>query len=459
VSSPRGQGDGGGDGGRRGLRRRLPAGERQPKGERQRGAELVLDVGPVAHGGHCVARHEGRVVFVRHALPGERVRAVVTEGGSDDPYWRADAVDVLVASPERVRAPCPYARPGGCGGCDWQHATPAEQRRLKAAVVTEQLAQLAGVELVDLQVEAVPGDERGLGWRTRVQFAVDPEGRVGLHRHRSEAVVAVDTCLIAHPAVTSVHVERHRWGHLAGVEVIASGTGERMVVLTESDERPGDAARLRIPRLDRDVSVVVAAGSDLSKLRGRRRLTEEAAGRLWRVSGSGFWQVHPAAADTLVDEVLEILAPRDGEVAVDLYAGVGLFAGVLAELVGPRGEVIAIESDRQAVADARRNLHGLDHVRVVEGRVERVLRSTRGLAADLVVLDPPRSGAGRTACQALAALRPRAVAYVSCDPAALGRDVALLAAQGYRLQSVRAFDLFPMTHHVECVALLVPEAS
>jgi tRNA/tmRNA/rRNA uracil-C5-methylase (TrmA/RlmC/RlmD family) len=387
------------------------------------GTELEVDVGPVAHGGHCVARHEGRVVFVRHALPGERVRAVVTEGTSTSSYWRADAVAVLTASPDRVVPPCPWAGPGRCGGCDLQHVTLEEQRRLKADVVREQLARLAGLDR-EVVVEEVPGADGGLGWRTRVRWAVDDDGRPGLRAHRSHEVVPVDRCRIAHPLVDAAGVTALRWPDASAVDVVASVATEEVLVLPDGRGQQGAA------------------------------VTERVGGREFRVTGGGFWQVHPGAAQTLLDAVLAGLEPRPGDRVLDLYCGVGLFAGPLGELVGAAGRVSAVESDRQAVADARHNLADLPQVRVEAGRVDHVLRRRHHRRADLVVLDPPRSGAGRAVVRLVTRLGARRIAYVACDPAALARDLKELAANGYQLQSLRAYDLFPMTHHVECVAVL-----
>ncbi len=422
------------------------------------GARIELEVGPVAHGGHCAARYEGRVVFVRHALPGERVVALVTEdrGGA---FCRADAVQVLDASVDRVVPPCPYARPGGCGGCDFQHASPAAQRALKAAVVTEQLERLgglsaAGVAEVFVGVEELPGGP--LGWRTRTRFAVDDAGRPGFRRHRSHEVVAVESCAIAHPAVTGTGLTGHLWPDAAEVEAVAGGTGDRALLVTP---RPGIGA-VRLPDdLDPGLAVLVSGPGRAAQQRGHRRVRETAAGRRWLVAADGFWQVHPAAADTLVGAVLAALDPRPGESALDLYAGAGLFAGVLAAAVGAEGAggtVTAVESDRSAVDDARRNLRDTPWVTVVRGRVDAVLRRTSTTPVDVVVLDPPRSGAGASVVRAIAARRPRAVAYVACDPAGLARDVRTFAGLGYVLTALRAFDLFPMTHHVECVATFAP---
>jgi tRNA/tmRNA/rRNA uracil-C5-methylase (TrmA/RlmC/RlmD family) len=427
------------------------------------GQEYEVEIGPVAHGGHCLARNEaGQVLFVRHALPGERVVARVTEGDGQSRYLRADAVRVLTASKDRVEAPCPFAGPGRCGGCDWQHAAPGAQRRLKAAVLTEQLARLAGLTPEqagwDGTVEPAPGDKvaRGEvpGWRTRVQYAVDAEGRAGLRRHRSHDVEVIDHCLIAAPEVSELGVEARNWPQIASVEAIAAtGSNDRQVVLTP---RPG--GRLPIVELDRPVSVLRIGERDqaVHRVHGRDFVRERAAGRTWRVGAGGFWQVHPKAADLLVEAVMQGLMPRKGETALDLYCGVGLFAGALAERVGEQGAVLGVESGKRAVQDARHNLQDLPRVRIEQGKVDHVLPRTGITEADLVVLDPPRTGARRPVVHHLTTLAPRRIAYVACDPAALARDLAYFAESGYHPVSLRAFDLFPMTHHMECVAILAP---
>ena len=398
------------------------------------GTEAVVEVGPVAHGGHCVARLDGQVVFVRHALPGETVRIRVTERTKR--FLRADAVEVLQAAPSRVEPPCAYA--GTCGGCDFQHVDPAAQRRLLGDVVREQLRRLAGLTW-DGEVEQVQPD--ALGWRTRVQFAVDRGGRPGLRRHRSHEIVPVDRCVIAHPDLPQVLART--WDDDA-VESIVSSTGDRLLVTDASISDEVEAG----------VDGVVAR--DGTTRGGRGHVTEQVHDEQFRVTGSGFWQVHPAAATTLVDAVLEAAQVRAGDTVLDLYAGVGLFTTFLAEAAGESGTVLSVESDPGGSRDARRNLHGADTVRLVPETVERALRRGElGERADVVVLDPPRTGAKKAVAD-IAALAPRRVVYVACDPAALARDLAAFAADGYELASLRAFALFPMTHHVECVALLVP---
>jgi tRNA/tmRNA/rRNA uracil-C5-methylase (TrmA/RlmC/RlmD family) len=426
------------------------------------GDVVELEVGPVAHGGHCVARHEGRVVFVRHALPGERVRARVTEEREGQRFVRADAVEVLEASAHRVVQPCPFAGPGLCGGCDWQHAELAHQRELKAAVVREQFSRLAGLD-VTVVVEPVPGDDEGLGWRTRVEFAVDETGRPGLRPHRSHDVLHIDTCLIADPRVLATGVLEREWPDQRAVDVVVPSVGDPVLVPVPATW-PGEAGAGR------------GHGDDTAPVRVLERVSGSRFAGEFAVAPRGFWQVHPGAAATFVDTVLSMLRPREGETALDLYAGVGVFAAALASAVGAAGKVVAVESDAGAVDAAEGNLAAYPSVLALRARVDdafgvpRPQRSgpagRRGqrqrklrrhpllpLRADLVVLDPPRTGAGRDVVTQVAALGARAVAYVACDPAALARDTAHLLASGYALSDLRAFDAFPMTHHLECVAL------
>ncbi|QXE34230.1 class I SAM-dependent RNA methyltransferase [Streptomyces sp. GMY02] len=430
------------------------------------GEEYEVEVGPVAHGGHCVARtEEGRVLFVRHALPGERVRARVTEGGPDSRYLRADAVEIIDASKDRVEAPCPYAGPGRCGGCDWQHAKPGAQRRFKGEVIAEQLRRIAGLTPEeagwDGTVVPAPGDKLPTGevpaWRSRVQYAVDERGRAGLRRHRSHEVEPVEHCLIATEGVSELGVERREWPGIATVEAIAaSGSGDRQVILT-----PREGGRLPLVELDRPVSVLRVEERDggVHRVHGRDFVRERADGRTYRVGMGGFWQVHPQAPQLLVEAVMQGLMPRKGETALDLYCGVGLFAGAIAERVGETGAVLGIESGKRAVEDARHNLQDFPRVRIEQGKVDQVLPRTRITEADLIVLDPPRAGAGKQTVTQLARLGARRIAYVACDPAALARDLAYFRESGYRPRTLRAFDLFPMTHHVECVAILEPVAK
>ena len=420
------------------------------------GDEVEVDVTGFAHGGSAVGRHQGQVLFVRHALPGERVLARVGDVGPGGRFLRADAVQVRTASPDRVEPPCPWAGPGRCGGCDLQHVALPRQRDLKAGVVREQLSRLAGLD-VDVVVEAVPGDEDGLGWRTRVEFAVDGHGRAGLRRHRSHDLVHVDRCRIASPGVDALGVTQREWPGAEAVDAVAPSVGEPVAVAVPADAVPEVAERVEATWRTPDGVT--------------HRFRHDFA-----LSARGFWQVHPGAASTFLAAVMEGLDVQPGERALDLYGGSGLFAAALAEAVGPSGQVVLVEADPEASRRAREDLGTRGTVAVLTARVDdafgveragrhgRPRRRGRRPArsplvperADVVVLDPPRTGAGPQVCRAVAAMRPRAVAYVACDPAALARDTRALLDAGYRLERLRAFDVFPMTHHVECVAHFVP---
>lgn len=410
------------------------------------GRELELEVGSVAHGGHCVARHEGRVVFVRHALPGERVRARVTEGGSR--FWRADAVEVLEASPDRVPSAWPEAGPGGVGGGELAHVALAAQRRWKSDVVAGQLRRIAHLER-EVEVEAAPGDDErgGLAYRTRVELVADDEGRAGMRRFRSHDVVALDRMPLGTEAVAALAADEgvwtRRWQPGARLELVAPADGSTPALLVDGTPWRRGRPDSR-PNARRAVHEVVRAGGVEHR---------------FRVAADGFWQVHREGPGVLTEAVLDAVGDVAGATVLDLYSGAGLFTLPLAAAAGPDGRVVAVESDARAVKDARRNAHDVAQVELHLGAVDRVLTDGDAAgagvgAADAVVLDPPRAGAGRTVVDAIADREPARVVYVACDPAALARDVAYLGERGYELASLRAFDLFPMTHHVEAVAVL-----
>lgn len=423
------------------------------------GQAVELDIGAVAHGGVCVARAAGRVVFVRYALPGERAVVRITEVRPGS-FCRGDAVEILRADPRRVVAPCAHFGPGGCGGCDFQHATGDLQRELKAQVVREQLARLAGIDL-PVVVEPLPGG--GFGWRSRVRWAIAQAdggaGRsvvIGPRRYRSHEPVPISRerpCLIAESELSTA---------AAGLDPPA-GCGEVVLV-----RRPGAPPAVNYLARDRRTPVrrsrshdLLAVGSGAAGSPGPAgtgaALVERAYDRDFAVAADGFWQPHEAAATVLSGAVDEALASVDlaGAMSWDLYGGVGLFAAVLADLAGPSGSVVTVEADRAAADLAARNLADLPRVRAVADRVDRFLRTEAG-SPTAVVLDPPRSGAGQAVCRDLAQRGPAILVYVACDPAALARDAAALGAGGYRLSALRAFDTFPQTHHVECVASFVP---
>jgi len=410
---------------------------------------LELDVGNIAGGGGCVGRApDGRVVFVRHSLPGERVVARVTSTTSS--FIRADAVEILRSSPDRVPPPCPFAGAGRCGGCDFQHIELATQRELKALRVADQLQRVAGIAR-EVHVEAVHGDSNGLGWRTRVRLAVDQSGRAGFRRHRSHEFEHVDHCPIACDEVMETGTFAAAWPGVEELEVIvAPDTGESLISI--------DSARNTKPHLPELPARMVVNGRAQQRSGG---VHTKVSGVTFRVSDGVFWQVHRGAAEVLTKAVRTMVAPEHGDSVVDLYAGAGLFSVALARDVGPGGSVLAVERDRRACADAAYNGKDLAHLRVKRASITTGLVE-RGIGRpDVVVLDPAREGAGTSVMSALHghASTLRRLVYVSCDPSSFSRDIRVLLEQRWSLISLRAFDMFPMTEHVELVSALEPPPS
>ena len=395
--------------------------------------ELVLDIGPAVHGGHALARHEGRVVFVRHAIPGERARVRLTEQRRKG-YWRGEAIEVLDASPDRVPSVWPEAGPGGVGGGELAHVALHAQHRWKRDVLLDALTRIGRLDpeeevLTRLTVAPVAGDVDGLGTRTRIELTADGEGRAGMYRHRTHEVIALRQMPLAVPEIAALDLLERTWEPRARIDAVAPSEGDPVVLL---DGRPWRGDRTHV----------------------RERV--EVDGRLYRyrLAAAGFWQVHRGAPATLVRAVLEAARPEPGQHVVDAYSGAGLLSLPLAEAVGPRGSVLAIEADEQAGRDARRNAHGLSQLALRTGEVARSLADIE-TRPDAVVLDPPRAGAGPEVIGKLAGLDTPRIVYVACDPAALARDVRSALEAGYRLDALRGFDLFPHTHHVEAVATLV----
>lgn len=394
--------------------------------------ELVLTTGPAANGGSCVARHDGRVVFVRYALPGERVRVRITsERGS---YWHADAVEVLDASPDRVEPLCPIAGPDGAGCCDLAFADPAAAQVLKGQVVANQLARLGNYQW-DGPAEPI-GDGGAQGWRTRVRLAVGPDGRAGFHRYHSDEVVTDLRCGQLPDGMLD-GLDGPRWRPGDEVHVVLDDDGHRHVATTRKTKE-----RRSLTVVEGDPECVQRVG-DVQ----------------WRVPITGFWQSHRDASRVYSDLVTHWVSGQGasgtapGAQAWDLYGGAGLFAAVLAEAVGERGLVLSVDTSRPAAEAARTALADRGQVHVVSESVRRFL-AARNDGADLAVLDPPRAGAGKEIIELLAGVGVPKVIHIGCEAASFARDIGLYQRNGYHVETIRVFDAFPLTHHVECFALL-----
>ena len=457
-----------------------PSQPAQPVPGRGRPRELTLAVGAPAHGGHCVARPAddpaGRVIFVRHALPGETVRARLTEMTSRT--WRADAVEILQASPDRVESVWPEAGPAGVGGGDLAHVALDAQRTWKRWVLADCMRRIGGQDVADavaslpaasaagaVPVEPMPTDAAaqastsarrralaGTATRTRVSLTVTDDGEPGMHAFRSGTVLPLHRLPLAVPAIAEIGLlERSRWrAHYRPgmrIEAVAPSGGEPVVLL---DDRIL-TAQARSTGRRRVQEVVDASALGLGEL-------------TYSVHAKGFWQVHVDAPQVLVERVVRAALGEDldhaaGGRVLELYSGAGLFTLPLAALVGTSGQILSLEGNEQAVRDSRRTLHDYPAARLATGRVSP--RSVRELAGsftgdrpDVVVLDPPRQGAGRDVIEAVAALGAERIVLVACDPAALARDLGTLLRAGYELGSLSALDMFPHTHHFETIAVL-----
>ncbi len=431
--------------------------------------ELTLD--SIAHGGEALGRYAGKVVFVPYAIPGERVRAEILE---EKPRWaRTRLVEVLTASPHRVDPPCPYFGPDRCDGCQWQHIAYEYQAALKQEIVTDQLRRLGHMpapNVTDVIALAPPGDleesldllsekqvsertaeQAGLlayGYRNYAQFAIAGGGGLGYRRAASHDVIAVDRCLLLHERLDELHGALDvAWPGLTGVNLrVGVNTGQALIVLETSED---DQPELEI---NQPAACALLTPLGVRPLIGEPFLEEIVHGRRYRISADSFFPVNTSGAEALVDLVRAYAEPRPGDVLLDAYCGVGLFALSLADSVA---EAIGIESSPSACEDFAHNAADLPNVTLHEGSVEDVLPALRTQrdAVNLAVLDPPRSGAGIGVIRELAALRPRRIVYVSCDPATLARDSVHLEDAGFRLVEAQPVDMFPQTYHVETVAL------
>ena len=380
------------------------------------GDRITVEIGPIAHGGHFIARHKGQVIFVRYGITGEE--AVVEITSTSSKLARGDAIEIIKASEDRVVPPCKYAVPGGCGGCDFQHIEISAQLELKRSVIREQFSRLGRIE-IDLDV--LPAEPtNGLHWRTRMDFAISKNGKPGLYSARSKEVTEIDKCLIAVEAINDPTMFARNWKGEDRLEVAVSSSGEK-----------------NVSRGGRSIS-------------GPTQLHEVVGEHTYQISPTSFWQSHSAAPQTLTKLVMDLMALRPGDQVCDLYGGVGLFTAPMAEDVGDIGKVHLIESSHRATQDALKIFEKMKNVVVHSGRVEQKLPLINRV--DVILLDPPRTGAGEMVIKQMLAKKPRTIVYVSCDPASMARDARALEEGGYHLNHIVGFDLFPMTQHVECVA-------
>jgi 23S rRNA (uracil1939-C5)-methyltransferase len=432
--------------------------QRKPQGKSQGKPGVAdntfeLDITGMAHGGSALGRHEGRTIFVPYTIPGERITArIVQDKGR---FARAEGVMLLKSSEARVEPRCPHFGPGKCGGCHWQHIDYAAQLEFKQQVVIDQIARIGGFEDAAQIVRPTIPSPDPWNYRSHVTFHVTEDGQPGFIATDDEHILPIDECHIIRPELLDLffnldlegatNVNRVRMQ--AGSD--ASQSSERMIILSTSDDAP--------PEIESDLpaSINFLSNDNMpTTLIGSPHIHYTIKGHTFRVTAGGFFQVNLPQAEVLVDLVLERLNLQGNESVLDLYSGVGLFTAFLAERAAL---VTSVESYPPAVTDADANLANFENVDLIEGNVEDVLKDlikSESERYDAAVVDPPRTGLEVEALDALVALAPATIVYVSCDPATLARDAKRLGAKGYNLLAVQPVDMFPQTYHIECVATL-----
>ena len=384
---------------------------------------LKLKIEKVAHGGVFIARHDNKVVFVSGALPGEVVNAKVVQDTKS--FLRAETLEVIEPSEHRVKHFWKAAL-RGAGGAEFGHITLDYQRALKTDVLREALSRMAGLES-DVQVEAAPGDDKanGLRYRTRVQLNVDESGTAGPSKVRTNEIVFTRDLPLAVLEIEELGLHLKNFNGVEKIKIAASNTGNLQWSIDK-------------------------------KLNGDSQLIERVAGRTFRLSPGSFWQAHKAAPELLtgcVKEFADLLGFDSEKQNLDLYSGVGLFSATLSNSY-PGAKFLAVESAKQAIEDGERSTQDLPNLKFHRADVLKFLRSQSAGSFDTIVLDPPRSGAANKVVEQLIRLQPRNLIYVACDPVALARDLKTLGEAGYNLKAIKAFDIFPHTHHFETVVAL-----
>ena len=390
----------------------------------------------MAHGGSAVAKHHGKAFFVDGALPGELITGTVEVDKGSWGKLHLDSVDE--SSPDRIEPQCQHFPT--CGGCQWQHGAYKSQLEWKRAIVSGQLEHLGRHPNPPVRPTLATGD--AFGYRNRMDYSVS-DGRPALYERRSKKLVPLRECPILHPNLASLLVDL---GNLSGVQALtlrtSTTTGENLVIISGEPPRQSSSWGCSVASLEPDGLV--------RGIHGEPTLDEEVAGVSFRISGRAFFQNNTPGAETLVGLVEEAAGVTADDTLLDTYAGGGLFAATVGR---GAARVLAIEMDDVAASDLHANLNRaeIDEFRIIRSTTEHAIAHIDEYW-DVVIADPPRKGLGLDGVEAVTAARPRTVVYVSCDPASLARDTALLDELDYELEWVTPVDMFPQTFHVESVA-------
>ena len=377
---------------------------------------ITIDIGNIANGGHFIGRHNDQIVFVRHSLTGERANVKITAVNSKFAF--GDAIEIIKKSKDRVNAPCKYAHPEGCGGCDFQHIDPITQLNLKKNVIQDQFKRIAQIEI---NPEIISKDSlKGLNWRTRLNLAISENKKLGLHAHKSNKIIEIDECLIAVEGINKSKIFNEKWENEDNIKISYSSAND-----------------MNISQLGKNIS-------------GPDKLNEVVDDNKYYISPKSFWQSHKNAPNFILEQVLKFANIKEGERVCDLYGGVGLFTLPISKILGENGEVHLIEVNSVCIADATEMFADIKNIFIHHGTVEQKLGSIKKI--NTIILDPPRNGVSKQVINQMIEKKPQTIIYVSCNPSTLARDTKILTDNNYTLTNIVGLDLFPMTHHVECVA-------
>ena len=377
---------------------------------------ITIDVGSIANGGHFIGKHNDQIIFVRHSLTNERANVKITAVNSKFAF--GDAIEILKKSKDRVNAPCKYAHPEGCGGCDFQHIDPIAQLNLKKIVIQDQFKRIAKIEI---NPEIISNDSLGgLNWRTRLNLAISENRKLGLHVHKSNKIVEIDECLIAVEGINKSEIFNKKWEYEDNIKISYSSDND-----------------MNINQLRKNIS-------------GPDKLNEVVDDNKYYISPKSFWQSHKNAPHLILEQVLKFANIKEGERICDLYGGVGLFTLPISKILGKNGEVHLIEVNKVCIADANEMFADIKNIFIHHGTVEKKLGSIKKI--NTIILDPPRNGVSKQVINQMIEKKPQTIIYVSCNPSTLARDTKILTDNNYTLTNIVGLDLFPMTHHIECVA-------
>ena len=381
------------------------------------GEILTLDIGNIANGGHFVARHDNQIIFVRHAISGETAKVKITAINSKFAF--GDAVEILQPSKDRISPHCKYSHPEGCGGCDFQHINYSVQSDLKKEVLKDQFKRITKIDILPEIITANPSN--GLLWRSRLNLAISENKKVGLRAHKSNNVIEIDECLIALKEINKSNIFSANWDSKENLNISCSSTNQ-----------------INISQFNKSII-------------GPDKLTENVDKNEYTISPKSFWQSHINAPSLLIQQVIKDADIQQDQIVCDLYGGVGLFTLPISKLIGKNGQIHLIEMNDTCIEDANIMFEHIDNIYIHHGTVEQKLGSVKKI--DTIILDPPRNGVSKQVINQMIEKKPNTIIYVSCNPSTLARDSKILLDNKYSLSNIVGLDLFPMTHHLESVAL------